>query len=120
MSFCSINRLLIGGLMVTFDDFSKLDLRIGKILEIDQHPDAEKLYLLKVDIGEKTIQLVAGIKPFYEPDQLIGKLTVILVNLEPKTIRGVASEGMVLAAGTKDDVSLIISDKNIAAGSKIR
>ncbi len=106
--------------MVTFDDFSKLDLRIGKVLEVNEHPDAEKLYLLKVDIGQKVIQLVAGIRPFYEPAGLLGKLVVVLVNLEPKNIRGFASEGMILAAGSKEDVSLIISDKNIKVGSKIR
>jgi len=106
--------------MVNFDDFSKLDLKIGKILEVSMHPDAEKLYLLKVDVGDKTIQLVAGIKPFYEPEQLENKLIVVVTNLEPKNIRGVLSEGMVLAAQDKDDISLIISDKEIAVGSIIK
>ena len=106
--------------MVNFDDFSKLNLKVGKILEVSMHPDAEKLYLLKVDVGDKTIQLVAGIKPFYEPEQLENKLIVVLTNLEPKNIRGVLSEGMVLAAQDKDDISLIISDKEIAVGSIIK
>jgi len=106
--------------MVNFDDFSKLDLKVGKILEVSMHPDAEKLYLLKVDIGDKTIQLVAGIKPFYEPEQLENKLIVVLTNLESKNIRGVLSEGMILAAQDKDDISLIISDKEIAVGSIIK
>ena len=106
--------------MVNFDDFSKLDLKVGKILEVSMHPDAEKLYLLKVDVGDKTIQLVAGIKPFYVPEQLENKLIVVLTNLEPKNIRGVLSEGMVLAAQDKDDISLIISDKEIAVGSIIK
>lgn len=105
--------------MINFDDFSKLDLRIGKILEIEVHPDAEKLYLLKVDIGEKTISLVAGMKPFYSSEDLLGKLIVVLVNLEPRNIRGFLSEGMLLAAQSKDDVSLIISDKEIIPGSLI-
>ncbi len=106
--------------MVNFDDFSKLNLKVGKILEVSMHPDAEKLYLLKVDVGDKTIQLVAGIKPFYEPEQLENKLIVVLTNLEPKNIRGVLSEGMMLAAQDKDDISLIISDKEIAVGSIIK
>lgn len=106
--------------MVNFDDFSKLDLKVGKILEVSMHPDAEKLYLLKVDVGDKTIQLVAGIKPFYEPEQLENKLIVVLTNLEPKNIRGILSEGMVLAAQDKDDISLIVSDKEIAVGSIIK
>ena len=106
--------------MVNFDDFSKLELRVGKILEVNPHPDAEKLYLLKVDIGEKVIQMVAGIKPFYTPEQLENKLIVVLANLEPKNIRGASSEGMVLAAQGKDDVSLIVLDKEVDPGSTIR
>ena len=106
--------------MMNFDDFSKLNLKIGKILEVSLHPDAEKLYLLKVDVGDKTIQLVAGIKPFYTPEQLENKLIVVLTNLEPKNIRGVLSEGMVLAAQGNDDISLVISDKEIAVGSIIK
>lgn len=105
--------------MINFDDFSKLELRTGKILEINSHPNAEKLYVLKVDIGEKVIQLVAGIKPFYSHDDLAGKLVVVLTNLEPKDIRGVVSEGMLLAAQSKDDVSILISDKQIEPGSLI-
>ncbi|MCK5288818.1 MAG: methionine--tRNA ligase subunit beta [Candidatus Omnitrophica bacterium] len=106
--------------MINFDDFLKLDLRVGKILEVKPHPDAEKLYLLKVDIGEKETQIVAGIKPFYTQEELIGKLITVIVNLEPKNIRGVLSEGMILAASGKDDVSLIILDKDVSTGSKIR
>jgi len=106
--------------VVNFDDFSKLDLRVGKIIEANSHPDAEKLYLLNVDIGEKTIQVVAGIKPFYSPEDLLGKQVVVLTNLEPKSIRGVTSEGMILAAQGKNDVNLIIPDKNIDSGSKVR
>lgn len=106
--------------MVGFDDFSKLELKIGKIIEVGSHPDAEKLYLLKVDIGEEVIQLVAGIKPFYAPEQLENKLIVVLTNLEPKNIRGVVSQGMLLAAQDKEGVSLIVADKEVAAGSAIR
>ena len=106
--------------MVNFDDFAQLDLRVGKILEVDTHPDANKLYILKVDIGGKVIQLVAGIRPFYEKKELIDKLVAVLVNLEPKNIRGLLSEGMVLAAQGKDDVGLLTADKNIGVGSTIR
>ncbi len=106
--------------MITFDDFSKLDLRVGKVLEVEPHPDAEKLYRLTVDIGQKTISLVAGIKPFYPAEDLAGRYIVVLVNLEPKTIRGILSEGMLLAAQAKDDLSIIVCDKKIELGSKIR
>ncbi|MDD3296254.1 MAG: hypothetical protein PHU64_02720 [Candidatus Omnitrophica bacterium] len=105
--------------MVSFDDFSKLDLKIGKVIEVNPHPDAEKLYVLKVDIGEKVVTLVAGIKPFYEQDSLLGKQVVVLANLEPKTLRGIVSEGMLLAARSKDDLGLLTCDKKVDPGSKI-
>ena len=89
-------------------------------MEVNPHPNAEKLYLLKVNIGEKDIQLVAGIKPFYAQEELVGKRVIVLVNLEPKDIRGSVSEGMVLAASGKDDISLIAPDKEIALGSAVR
>ncbi|MFO8052531.1 MAG: hypothetical protein R6U54_01040 [Candidatus Omnitrophota bacterium] len=106
--------------MVTFEDFKKLELKIGKIIKVEEHPNAEKLYLLTVDLGSKQIQLVAGMKPFYALSELEGKLVPVLVNLEPKNIRGVESEGMILAAESKDDVSLLVSDKSIPPGSPIR
>ena len=106
--------------MVSFDDFSKLDLRIGKIIEVNPHPNAEKLYVLNIDIGEKVLQLVAGIKPFYTIDNLLGKQIAVLVNLEPKSIRGTLSEGMILAAQGKEDISVIVSDKQIELGSQIK
>lgn len=105
--------------MVTFDDFSKLDLRVGKVLNVEPHPDAEKLYLLTVDVGDETIPLVAGIRPFYSVENLPGKYIVVLVNLEPKTIRGALSQGMLLAARGKDDMALLICDKKVEPGSKI-
>jgi len=106
--------------MVNFDDFSKLNLKTGKILEVSPHPNAEKLYLLKVDIGEKVIQVVAGIKPFYTPEQLENKLIVVLTNLESKSIRGSLSEGMVLAAQGKDDISLVVLDKEVDVGNIVK
>ncbi len=106
--------------MINFDDFAKLDLRVGKILEVTPHPNAEKLYIFNVDIGEKVIQLVAGMKPFYTIEELLGKRIVVLVNLEPKNIRGTASQGMILAGQGKDDVSLLVLDKALEPGSKIK
>lgn len=106
--------------MVTFEDFKKLEIKIGKIIKVEDHPNAEKLYLLTLDIGDKTIQLAAGIKPFYAISDLEGKLVPVLVNLEPKNIRGAKSEGMILAAESNDDVSILTSDKNIKPGSLIR
>ena len=106
--------------MITFDDFSKLELRIGTILEAQSHPDADKLLLLKVNIGEREIQLVAGIKESYAPEELPGKQIAVLANLEPRKIRGVFSQGMILAAQGKDGISLLVSDKGVEPGSTIR
>jgi len=106
--------------MVSFDDFSKIDMRIGKILSADEHPNADKLYVLRVDIGEKEIQLVAGIKNYYTADELTGKNIVVLTNLEPRTLRGVESQGMLLAAQSEDTVSVLSPDREMPAGSKVR
>jgi len=105
--------------MISFEDFSKLDLRIGKILEIAEHPNADKLYVLKVDIGEKTIQLVAGIRQYYEPSQLKDKLIVVITNLEPRTVRGVESQGMLLAAQSQSTIAVLSPEKEVPAGSRI-
>jgi len=106
--------------MITYEDFSKLDLRVGRILEVSDHPNANKLYILKVDIQEKIIQIVAGIKNFYSPQDLINKLIVVIVNLEPKEIRGVLSSGMLLAAQDIDKISLLTVDSPVNIGSKIK
>jgi len=106
--------------MIGFDDFLKLDIRVGKILEASHHPDADKLLLLTVDIGEKQIQLVAGIKNSYHPEELTGKQIVVLTNLEPRSIRGQVSEGMLLAAQGKDFVSILVPDKEVEPGSQVR
>lgn len=106
--------------MVTIEDFSKLKLKVGRIIEVSDHPRADKLYILKVDIGQKQIQLVAGIKNFYSKEELKDKLIVVLVNLEPKPLRGVVSEGMLLAAQDNNTVSILTPDKKVEPGSIIR
>lgn len=107
--------------MGTIEDFLQWDLRIGKILEVADHPNADRLYVLKVDLGEKTVQVVAGIRKYYQPDQLIGKLVTVVANLEPKLLRGVESHGMVLVAKTADQSALYIltPEKEIVPGSKV-
>lgn len=106
--------------VITYADFSKLDLRVGKILEVEPHPNADKLYCLKVDIGEKVISLVAGIRNYYSQEELRNKLIVVLINLEPKTIRGMLSEGMLLAAFCENTLSLIVPEREIPFGSQIK
>ena len=83
---------------ITIDDFDKLDLRVGQIVEANQHPDADKLLVFKVKIGEETRQIVSGIKNWYEPDDVIGKKVIVVYNLKPVKLRGVESQGMLLSA----------------------
>jgi tRNA-binding protein len=86
---------------ITFDDFARLDLRVAKILEATNHPDADKLIVLKLDDGSGAQggrQLCAGIRGHYDPADLVGKSIVIVANLAPRTLRGVESQGMLLAA----------------------
>lgn len=93
------------------DPFSKLDLRIAKVTGVREHPNADKLYIMKVKIdGER--EIVAGIKPFYKKDELLNKNMVVVANLEPSTIRGVESRGMLLAAENKNGVSILLADGN--------
>lgn len=105
---------------ITFDDFKKLDLRVGEIKGVDDVEGADRIYKLKVDIGEER-QLIAGIKQFYSKEELIEKKVVVICNLEPKTIRGVESHGMLFAASTpeKDSLTVVTVDRDIPNGSKV-
>jgi len=105
--------------MVSFDDFKKIELRVGEVISAESVPNADKLYVLQVDIGGKQIQLVAGIRPYYKEDEIRGKKIAVVTNLDPAKIRGLDSEGMLLAASEKDAVSLLTVDKDIPVGSRI-
>jgi methionyl-tRNA synthetase len=106
---------------VTFDQFQRLDLRIGKIVSVEDHPKADKLYVLKVDIGTETRQLVAGMRAHYKRDELLGKHVALIVNLAPANIRGVESQGMLFGADDGSVVSVLLPDrKDLKVGAKIR
>ena len=111
--------MIISSNQVSIKDFAKLDFRVGEIKSAEDHPNADKLLVLKVDVGEE-IQLVAGIKNHYSKDELIGKQIIVFTNLEPAVLRGVKSEGMLLAAEDGDKVVLISPEKNVGVGSRIR
>ncbi len=106
--------------MITFDDFNKLDIRIGTILEAEKVEGADKLLKLLVDIGEEKRTLVAGIAETYQPEEIIGKQIPILTNLEPKTLRGIESQGMILAVDIEGKATLLHPDKQVPNGSKVR
>jgi len=107
--------------IVKFNDWQKLDLRVGKILSVEDHPNADKLYIIEVDLKTEKRKLVAGLKQHYTPKELKGKLCIVVANLEPAVLRGVKSEGMILAAVSEDktQVKIIRPDKDIEVGSKI-
>lgn len=105
--------------MITFDDFKKMDLRIVRIKEAKEHPNADKLLLLKFDLDGKEIQVVAGIKNFYNVDELVGKNVVALTNMETAKIRGEESAGMVLVARDDNSLSLLTPEKDVKNESKI-
>ena len=106
---------------INFKDWQKLDLKIAEVVEVEDHPDADKLYVLKILVGEEEKTIVAGVKKHYTKEELVGKKIVVLTNLEPVVLRGVKSEGMLLAASddSKEKVVLLTSDKDIESGSKI-
>ena len=105
---------------LTYDEFKKLQLVVGRVVAIDDHPNATKLYILKVDLGNGDIrQLVAGLRPYYEKDKLLGKRIVVVANLAPAVLRGVESKGMLLAAQAGDRVIVLTTDEDLPPGSKI-
>lgn len=106
---------------ISIADFQKLDIRVGEIKTVEEIPGADKLYKLTVDIGLEVRQLVAGIKPYYNQDRLIGKKVLILANLEPRVIRGVESRGMILCAHTEDRQKLTCTtiDGDIQNGARV-
>ncbi len=106
---------------ITYDDFAKVELRVAKVLEARPHPNADKLMLLQVDLGDIQKQIVAGIRLHYTPEQLVGKRIVIVNNLAPAMLRGETSNGMLLAASSAEKVILLtVDDPECAPGSKIK
>ena len=105
---------------VTYDDFAKLELRVAKVLVAKEHPNANKLLLLQIQVGDVEKQIVAGIRGHYEPDQLVGRQIVVVNNLAPATIRGEESNGMLLAASDEQGVVLLRPDRECAPGSGVK
>lgn len=107
--------------MVSITQFAEIELVVAQIKEVQDHPDADRLFVLKIDIGGEERQLVAGIKRSYQKEALIGKKIVVIKNLEPAVIRGVRSEAMLLAASTPEGDAVVLSpEKDIPAGCKIK
>jgi methionyl-tRNA synthetase len=106
--------------LISYDDFKKVRLVVGKVLEVQAHPNADKLLVVKVDVGDAQLTLVAGIRQFYADSDLIGKNVVVARNLEPRIIRGVESRGMLLAASNEQGFSILTLDREIVPGAGIK
>jgi len=115
-----------GKATISYDDFCKLDMRIATIVEVAEHPNADRLTVLKVDLGDETRQIIAGIKSYYGPEALLGKQIVVVTNLAPRKMRGMESNGMLLAASVTEgdelrDVVVLTTDpdKQVPPGAPV-
>lgn len=106
--------------LVAYDDFAKLDLRVGKILSVGAIEGSERLLKLSVSLGSETRQILAGIKKHYEPGLLAGREIVVVANLEPRTMMGEESRGMLLAASSGDEVVLLVPERSVTPGTEVR
>jgi methionyl-tRNA synthetase len=107
--------------IVSIDDFRTLDLRVATVTAATPHPKADRLLVLTVDLGGEQRQLVAGIRAHYEPALLIGKQIVIVANLAPATLRGVESQGMLLAASDGEGrLAIVVPDRPVTAGARVK
>lgn len=105
---------------IEFEDFQKLDLRTGTVVNVEKHPDADRLLLVRVDLGEdEPRQVVAGLAEFFAPDDLVGRQVVLVANLKPRKLRKQMSEGMILAVKTDKGMELVSPSGEVAPGSKV-
>ncbi|MFO7797363.1 MAG: methionine--tRNA ligase [Promethearchaeia archaeon] len=104
---------------ISYEDFKKLDIRVAKVEKVDEVSNADNLYKLTISIDDEDRTLVAGLAQYYKPEELLGKKIIVLTNLEPKKLRGILSQGMLLAAVEGDNVSILTPDKDIKPGAKI-
>lgn len=107
--------------MLSIDDFAKVELRIATVVEAAPHPNADKLLVLQIDLGGERRQIVAGIRAHYAPQQLVGKQITVVANLEPAKLRGVESQGMLLAASDEEGrLALVTPEKVLNPGAKVK
>lgn len=105
---------------IDFSDFTKVQMHVGEILASDRVPETDKLLVSQVRVGDRTMQIVSGIAHSYEPEQLPGKKVVVVTNLKPATLRGVLSEGMLLAATNEEGKPILVTvEQDIPSGCPI-
>lgn len=106
--------------LITIEDFDKLDMRVGEITSVQKHPNADKLLVIKLKVGEEERQIVSGISKYYEEEYLVGKQVVVVYNLRPVELRGIESQGMILAAEKGKKLTLVSTLEDIKNGAKVR
>jgi len=106
--------------MVTIEEFKKLELKIAEIKDVQDHPDADRLYVITIDVGDTRKQIVAGIKNSYSKESLIGRQVVVVNNLEPAMLRGVESQAMLLAAQDAEGICIISPERKTQLGSIVK
>jgi methionyl-tRNA synthetase len=106
---------------ISIDDFRNLELRVATITSVSPHPNADRLLVLQIDLGSEQRQLVAGIRAHYQPEDLVGKQIIVVANLQPATLRGVASQGMLLAASDDQGrLAIVTPEKPVANGAPVK
>jgi methionyl-tRNA synthetase len=106
--------------LISYDTFAQLDLRVATVLEAREHPNAQKLLLLQIEVGDARKQIVAGIRGHYAPADLVGKQIVIVNNLQPAMLRGEESNGMLLAASDQNAVVLLQPERPLSSGARVK
>jgi tRNA-binding protein len=105
---------------ITYEDFAKIDLRVATVLAAREHPNANKLMLLQIKVGDQEKQIVAGIRGHYAPEQLVGRQIVVVNNLQEAVLRGEESQGMLLAASDANGVVLLRPDRECECGATVK
>lgn len=106
--------------MISYEDFQKLEIKVAEIESVMPHPNADRLYVLGIKVGEVRKTIVAGIRAYYTEEDLKGKKIVIIDNLQPAMIRGIESNGMLLAASDVNTLTLIVPERPIPDGAKVK
>ena len=109
-----------GPATITYDDFAKVDLRVGNVTAAERIPKADKLLKLTVNLGTEERTILAGIAEMYEPEEVVGKQVVVVANLAPRKMRGIESQGMLLAADIEGQAILLHPETEVPAGAKVR
>jgi methionine--tRNA ligase beta chain len=105
--------------MISIDEFRKIELRVATIRSAEPHPNADKLMVLQIDLGSEQRQICAGIRSHYTVEELVGRQIVVVANLETAKLRGLDSQGMLLAASDEGRVIMLTPEKSVQAGSKV-